>query len=269
MAKRFPTALKESLIRRMTGPEKISACALARESGICQQTLSRWRQAATLGTMSNAKRRPQDWKQDEILAFVAEALRVPDTELGAFLRKRGVHRAARGVEDAHRGWPGGAGEAGTTVTGQESHQRARARAGTQGEGACRGRRSPGASKKSPRDLGGRGRKHDAETRRRIVELIDEAVIDGARLGRACAIVGLSVRTVQRWRLPEHADDRRRGPVRPANRLSEEEQESLLTLANTAEYADLSPHQIVVQLADQGSTSLRSRPCTDCCASRRW
>jgi len=66
-------------------------------------------------------------------------------------------------------------------------------------------------------------------------------------------VGLSTRTLQRWRRPEHVEDRRKGPLRPpANRLSEVERARALEIANAQEYADLSPHQIVVRLADQGT-----------------
>ena len=36
-------------------------------------------------------------------------------------------------------------------------------------------------------------------RTRALELINEAVESGARLGRACDILGLTARTVQRWR----------------------------------------------------------------------
>jgi len=93
MGKRFPRAMREAMVRRMTGPEGISACALGRETGICQQTLSRWRADARLVGMSDSPRRPEDWSQHEILAFVVEAVAVPDKKLGAFLRQRGIHRA--------------------------------------------------------------------------------------------------------------------------------------------------------------------------------
>jgi transposase-like protein len=93
MGKRFPMAMRQAMVRRMTGPEAISACALARETGICQQTLSRWRADARLNGVSEAERRPQDWTPEEVLAFVVEAAAIPDRELGGFLRRRGVHRA--------------------------------------------------------------------------------------------------------------------------------------------------------------------------------
>ena len=38
-------------------------------------------------------RRPQDWTAEEKLAAVVEAASLPDEELGAFLREKGLHEA--------------------------------------------------------------------------------------------------------------------------------------------------------------------------------
>jgi len=77
-------------------------------------------------------------------------------------------------------------------------------------------------------------------------------VDGARLARACAVVGVSARTVQRWRHPGAAADRRAGPrQRPRNALTAAERQAVLETANASAYRDLSPHQIVPRLADQG------------------
>jgi transposase InsO family protein len=89
--------------------------------------------------------------------------------------------------------------------------------------------------------------------------IEEACHAGARLECACAGVGLSPRTLQRWRQSGavQGDARRREhrapeAVRtPANRLSPTEQAEILTVANQVEFAHLSPHQSVPALADQG------------------
>lgn len=88
-------------------------------------------------------------------------------------------------------------------------------------------------------------------RREAIRLIDEAVQAGARQWRACEELGVQVRTLQRWR--HSPEDRRPKAQRglPANRLSEQEREALLTLVNQPEYASLNPHQIVPRLADQG------------------
>lgn len=84
-------------------------------------------------------------------------------------------------------------------------------------------------------------------------LIDEATAAGARLEAACETIGLPARTIQRWRCQGSGEDRRCGPKRePANKLSEAERRKIIKLANSPEYRDLSPKQIVPRLADQGT-----------------
>ncbi len=82
----------------MVGPSAVSAYALGRETGISQQTLSRWLHAAgTLAPMNDstdaAPRRPQDWSAHEILAVIVEAAGLSDEDLGSFLRRRGLHES--------------------------------------------------------------------------------------------------------------------------------------------------------------------------------
>ncbi len=89
--------------------------------------------------------------------------------------------------------------------------------------------------------------------------IAQACAAGARLAPACTAIGLTPRTLQRWRQAGAitADARRRehrapAAVRiPANRLSQAEREALLDVANQPEFAHLCPHQLVPALADQG------------------
>jgi hypothetical protein len=93
------------MIQKMTGPGRISANILAHQVGIPQTTLSRWlRDAATLPQAhATAKtprtgeivmtKRPADWTPEEKFNLVLEASAIADTELGAFLRRKGVHEA--------------------------------------------------------------------------------------------------------------------------------------------------------------------------------
>jgi putative transposase len=86
----------------------------------------------------------------------------------------------------------------------------------------------------------------------MLELIDEASKAGVPQEDLCARVGVSARTLQRWRKPETAEDRRRGPKTiPANSLSERERRRLLALANSEEMRELPPKQVVPRLADRG------------------
>jgi transposase InsO family protein len=87
----------------------------------------------------------------------------------------------------------------------------------------------------------------------IGQLVKEATLSGARLERAVDAIGLSIRTLQRWNLQDAGSDRRRGPsTDPSNKLTPVERQNILDIANSEEFRDLSPKQIVPQLADQGT-----------------
>ena len=86
----------------------------------------------------------------------------------------------------------------------------------------------------------------------ILRWIDEAHAAGARLAPACREVGLDPRTIQRWRARPDGDDRRHGPkTTPPNKLSPKERAKILAIANSREFRDKSPKQIVPILADRG------------------
>lgn len=84
----------------------------------------------------------------------------------------------------------------------------------------------------------------------IRALLAEAVGAGARRWRACEVLGLSVRTVERW--GESDEDSRRGPNHvPANRLSDVERRRAIEVMTSPEFRDQSPKQIVPSLATRG------------------
>lgn len=85
-----------------------------------------------------------------------------------------------------------------------------------------------------------------------LKLLAEARRAGARLKPACDILGLSVRTVQRWLQQRGGEDRRHGPkTEPPNKLSERERQRILEVVNSPEFCELTPHQIVPHLTDRG------------------
>lgn len=87
-------------------------------------------------------------------------------------------------------------------------------------------------------------------RQQLVMLVQEAVDNGALLTRACRCIGLSLRTLQRWRTA--SDDRRATSPRPVpkNKLSAEEEQQVLAICHEPRFASLPPAQIVPQLADE-------------------
>ena len=99
-------------------------------------------------------------------------------------------------------------------------------------------------------MGGRGRLHRVEERRRVLELISEAIDAGARQSAACSELGLHTRTVQRWM--RGGDDGRRVPKRvPHNRISDEQRESVVSMLISPRFRNLPPKQVVPTLADEG------------------
>jgi len=99
----------------------------------------------------------------------------------------------------------------------------------------------------------RGRLISAQDKRETIDLIDESQLSGARLKPACELLGIDIRTLQRWRLDPTLEDKRCGPINgPANKLTTAERKNVLAIANSPEYRDQPPSQIVPLLADQGT-----------------
>jgi transposase InsO family protein len=95
-----------------------------------------------------------------------------------------------------------------------------------------------------------------EQRQTLLPLIEQAMHDGARLAHACAQIGLSCRTVQRWSQScALAGDRRVGALRakavPPNKFSPTERDAVMRVLNSCEFKDMPPSQIVPRLADAG------------------
>lgn len=94
----------------------------------------------------------------------------------------------------------------------------------------------------------------ASDRQLAVSLIQEAVKAGARERLACKELGLTQRTLQRWRRHEVRCDQRPHAKRqsPVNKLSDSEQQQIIEVINQPEFKSLPPSQIVPRLADQGT-----------------
>jgi transposase InsO family protein len=89
-------------------------------------------------------------------------------------------------------------------------------------------------------------------RSNIIALVGQAIEGGARQDRACEVISLSERTLQRWQRDQSRGDQR--PIRvqePRNALSAQERQAVLAVAQSEEFGHLCPSQIVPRLADQG------------------
>ncbi len=91
-----------------------------------------------------------------------------------------------------------------------------------------------------------------------IDLIDEAVVAGARRFKACEVLEIDVRTLQRWEKALAEDqplqDRRKAAAAQrtsSNKLSDDERQKILAVCNQPEFQSLPPSQIVPRLADKG------------------
>jgi len=101
-------------------------------------------------------------------------------------------------------------------------------------------------------LGGyRGRLVSPQDRNMAIQLIEEACDHGARKRKACELLDISLRTIERWEKNGAMDQRKGADRQVGNKLSEEEKQMILNTVNTIEYRDLPPCQIVPRLADKG------------------
>ena len=99
--RRHSDEFKQNAVRMVLSQGK-TASDVARELKIHPSQLFRWRQemrdtAATMPKQESVDqepaRRPQDWTAEQKLEAVMASQKLPDAELGTFLRSRGLHKA--------------------------------------------------------------------------------------------------------------------------------------------------------------------------------
>jgi transposase len=104
--KEYSKKFRMRMVSRLIGPNALSAMELSKEVGVSQTTLSRWlRESPTIGAMSKKKiakkvyknemvnEQAKSWTTEEKLRVVVAATGVTGIELGAFLRREGLHEA--------------------------------------------------------------------------------------------------------------------------------------------------------------------------------
>jgi transposase len=70
-----------------------------------------------------------------------------------------------------------------------------------------------------------------EERKQVLVLLDEAITAGARQAKACKVLGLSARTVQRWQTGETVpcDQRPLRAYQPPHKLTDNERADVLAI----------------------------------------
>jgi len=90
------------------------------------------------------------------------------------------------------------------------------------------------------------------SREEIINLINEAVKSGASKKASCSMFDISIRTLQRWiQCPKKEDGRSINRCSIHNALSKDEEQKIIDVSCSPEYRDMSPNQIVPDLAGKG------------------
>jgi len=98
----YSETFRTKLVQKMLLPNARPVSVLAREAGVPEGTLFRWKKETTLRGMTanrpddktpSPAKPPQQWSSEAKLAVVLEAAAVPEAELGAYLRSKGLHAA--------------------------------------------------------------------------------------------------------------------------------------------------------------------------------
>ena len=102
----YSDMFKRKMVQKMTGPDAISATALSKQIDVSQTTLSQWLRQAGIeppfGYPNNCSdtvqkrpsvtgKSPKDWSPEEKLKAVVESAQLTDEQLGAYLRRKGLH----------------------------------------------------------------------------------------------------------------------------------------------------------------------------------
>ncbi|MBQ0832729.1 helix-turn-helix domain-containing protein [Marinobacter sp.] len=106
-----------------------------------------------------------------------------------------------------------------------------------------------------------------DERARLLELFDEAVAGGAARYKVAELMGVSERTLKRWRDTDGrvAQNRRpeAEPVEQPHRLSQVEEVAILSACNQPEYRSLPPSRSCRRWLAKAFTSPRSHRSTGC------
>jgi transposase len=78
------------MVEKLTGKDALSARRLAHDTGISQETLSRWLRDARSLPLAMDKHPPRKWTLDQKIRVLAEARKLTGDELGGFLEREGV-----------------------------------------------------------------------------------------------------------------------------------------------------------------------------------
>lgn len=94
MTRPYSLAFKQKMVQRLTGKDGVSALQLSRETGVRQQSLSRWlEEARSLPLVAGENIRVRKWTVEQKAQLLAEGAKLSGEQLSAYLARAGVKLA--------------------------------------------------------------------------------------------------------------------------------------------------------------------------------
>ena len=90
-----------------------------------------------------------------------------------------------------------------------------------------------------------------ETKKTILQEVAKTQKKGARLSSICKFLGISSRTIQRWKQSDLLDRRKGSKRYIPHKLTDLERQQIIDICCEKEYRDLYPNEIVAMLASKG------------------
>ena len=253
----YPIEMKKAVIRKVLMGGKPHH-EIARDAGIGRSTLTYWLKHYKKGgnmNLTQKERRPQDWTAEERINALMATGAMSEGDRVSWCRKRGVfaHHLEQWKKDVislltTNKAPGKSKDAirlkkENTALKKELNRKDKALAELAALLVL---------KKKPTLFGGaQGRLISKDDKKEALELIQEACEAGARKHLAANLLGLPIRTVQRWEKHGFDDHRKGSRAVPGNKISKTEREQIIDVLTSSEFGDFNPNQIVPKLADQG------------------
>ena len=93
MQKRYSEEFKESVVKRMMPPNPVSVSQLAKETGVSDVTLYKWRKDyRNRGiAVSGDSKNPAHWSAEDKLAVVIETAAMNEVQLSEYCRRKGLY----------------------------------------------------------------------------------------------------------------------------------------------------------------------------------
>jgi hypothetical protein len=247
MTRPYSVAFKRKMVERLTGKNALSAVRLAAETGVRQQNLARWlEEARSLPLVASEKRSMIKWSVEQKARVLAEGSQLTGEQLTAYLEREGVkladfERWRVALEDDGQGPAGIAKRIRQLERELARKEKALAEAAALLVLKKQWRASTKTRTPTPK---GPARDNPRGTL--------ESPVQRGTLGASLSCGWHLGRTIERWRNHPEGDDGRCGPHhRPRNALLPVEEAQIVSVLTSSRYADLSPKQLVPQLADAG------------------